>query len=194
MLVPRERVGNGSIGVGKSGIGGFDPERLRALRERARLTQRALAERLLRATRVDWPGNDIARAAQDLDNVRLQIIRYEAGQVTPRAEMVFQIAQILGMEVFDLLDPQTPYTLEILRARRGLRQADVVDQGLGVGRAYYSRVERGTAQLGDEQRQRLAAILDVTPADLAAAIAGGHTVGSMTTGKALGRRDARPAR
>jgi transcriptional regulator with XRE-family HTH domain len=174
--------------VGKSGIGGFDRERLRAARERAGLTQRDLAERLLRATRADWPGEDISRAAQDIENVRLQVTDYEAGQVTPRAEMVYQLAQALGADVFDLLSPDTPYTLEILRARRGLRQADVVDQGLGVGRAYYSRAERGAARLSDEQCRRLADILDVAPANLTAAIAGGQTIGSMTTGKARGGR------
>jgi transcriptional regulator with XRE-family HTH domain len=166
--------------VGKSGIGGFDPERLRATRERAELTQKDLAERLLRATRPQWPGDNITRAAQDLDNVRLQITDYEAGQVTPRADMVHQIAQALGVDVFDLLDPDTPYTLPILRARHGLTQDDVVTRGLGVGRAYYSRAERGAATLSDEQRGRLAEILQVSAAGLAAAIDGGQTVGSMS--------------
>lgn len=177
----RQQVGgDGSLSVGKSGIGGFQPELLRAVRERVALTQRDLAERLLRATREGWPGDNVSRAAQDIENVRLQITDYEAGQVTPRAEMIYQIAQALGVDVFELLSPETPYTLEILRARRGLRQADVVDQGLGVGRAYYSRAERGAARLSDEQTQRLADILDVEATDLTVAIAGGHTIGSMT--------------
>jgi transcriptional regulator with XRE-family HTH domain len=182
------RIGDdGSLGVGKSGTGGFDPMRLRAARERARLTQRDLAERLLRATRPEWPGDNITRAAQDLDNVRLQITDYEAGQVTPRAEMAYQLAQALGVDVFDMLDPDTPYTLPILRARLGLTQDDVVTRGLGVGRAYYSRAERGGATFSDDQRIRLAEILQVDLADLAAAIDGGRTVGSiMKPGK--GRR------
>ncbi|MEN3308981.1 MAG: hypothetical protein V7603_5183 [Micromonosporaceae bacterium] len=180
----RQTGDDGGLGVGKSGVGGFVPERLRAAREQAGLTQRDLAERLLHATREGWPGDiGLARAAQDVDNVRLQITDYEAGQVTPRAEMVFHIAQSLGVDVFDLLDPQTPYTLETLRVRRGLRQTDVVDRGLGVGRAFYSRVERGAATLADEHRPRLAEILDVELADLAAAIAGGQTIGSMTATK-----------
>lgn len=175
------RIGDdGSLSVGKSGIGGFDPERLRAARERAELTQKDLAERLLRATRPQWPGDNITRAAQDLDNVRLQITDYEAGQVTPRTDMVWQLAQALGVNVFDLLAPDTPYTLPVLRARLGLTQDDVVTRGLGVGRAYYSRAERGAATLSDEQRGRLAEILGVDAASLAAAIEGGHTVGSMS--------------
>ncbi|HZN17617.1 MAG TPA: helix-turn-helix transcriptional regulator [Micromonosporaceae bacterium] len=180
--------------MGRSGIGGFDRERLRAVRERVGLTQRDLAERLLRATRAEWPGSEISRAAQDLDNVRLQITDYEAGQVTPRAKMIYQLARALGVDVFELLAPETPYTLEILRARRGLRQADVVEQGLGVGRAYYSRVERGAARLSDEPSRRLADILDVSAADLAAAIDGGHTIGSMTAVRErTGRRRTRSA-
>jgi transcriptional regulator with XRE-family HTH domain len=175
------RIGDdGSLSVGKSGIGGFDPERLRAARERAELTQKDLAERLLRATRPQWPGENITRAAQDLDNVRLQVTDYEAGQVTPRADMVWQLAQALGVDVFELLAPDTPYTLPVLRARLGLTQDDVVTRGLGVGRAYYSRAERGAAALSDEQRGRLAEILGVDAASLAAAIEGGHTVGSMS--------------
>ena len=177
----RQGSGDRSLRVGRSGIGGFDPERLRAMRERADVTQRDLAERLLRATKPEWPGDKITRAAQDLENVRLQVTDYEAGQVVPRADMLFQLAQALGGDVFDLLDPQTPYTLETLRARQGLLQADVVTRGeLGVGRAYYSRVERGKATLSEEDTRKLAGVLQVEPDDLAAAIAGGRTVGSVT--------------
>jgi transcriptional regulator with XRE-family HTH domain len=179
----RRQGSDGSLSVGKSGVGGFDGDLLRAVRERVGLTQRDLAERLLRATRADWPSENISRAAQDLDNVRLQVTDYEAGQVIPRTEMVYQLARALGVDVFELLSPDTPYTLEILRARRGLRQADVVDQGLGVGRAYYSRAERGAARLSDEHTRRLADILDVTPTDLAVAITGDRTVGSMSSGR-----------
>ncbi|MEV4212653.1 helix-turn-helix transcriptional regulator [Micromonospora sp. NPDC049662] len=166
--------------MGKSGISGFDPQRLRAVRERVNLTQRDVAERLLRNANNGWPGTDIARAAQDLDNTRLKLTDYESGQVVPRADMVYQLAQAIEVEVAELLDPATAYDLEYLRVRRGMRQADVVDAGLGVGRAYYSRVERGMAPLGDEQQRRLAEILDVDPADLAVALSGGHTIGSMS--------------
>ena len=167
--------------MGRSGIDGFDPERLRAMRERAVVTQRELAERLLRATKPQWPGTNIARAAQDMENVRLQITDYEAGQVVPRADMLYQLAQALGGDVFDLLEPRTPYTLEMLRARQGMLQSDVVTRaGLSVGRAYYSRVERGQASLGEEDTRRLAVALKVESADLATAIGGGQTVGSMT--------------
>lgn len=192
----RQTGDDGGLGVGKSGVGGFVPGRLRAAREQAGLTQRDLAERLLRATREGWPGEiGLARAAQDIDNVRLQVTDYEAGQVTPRADMLFHIARSLEVDVFELLDPQTPVTLETLRVRRGLRQSDVVDRGLGVGRAFYSRVERGAANLSDEHRAKLAEILDVELADLAAAIAGGQTIGSMTAAKpaAVSKRRTRAA-
>ena len=113
--------------------------------------------------------------------MRLQITDYEAGQVVPRADMLYQLAQALGGDVFDLLEPQTPYTLETLRARQGMRQADVVTRaGLSVGRAYYSRVERGQAGLGEDDTRKIAIALKVEPDDLATAIRGGQTVGSMT--------------
>jgi transcriptional regulator with XRE-family HTH domain len=95
--------------------------------------------------------------------------------------MLFKVAQALGGDVFDLLEPQTPYTLETLRARQGLLQADVVTRGgLGVGRAFYSRVERGQAALGEEDTRKLAVVLQVEPDDVDTAIAGGKTVGSVT--------------
>ncbi|MEU1813420.1 hypothetical protein [Micromonospora aurantiaca (nom. illeg.)] len=68
--------------------------------------------------------------------------------------MVYQLAQVLGIEVAQLLDPSTPYDLEYLQVRRGMRQADVVDAGLGVSRAFYGRVERGLASLAETSTAR----------------------------------------
>jgi transcriptional regulator with XRE-family HTH domain len=169
----------GHCGVGRTGVVGFEPARLRAARERTGLTQRGLAERLLQVTRPNWPGGDIARAAQDIENVRLQLHDYEAGDVTPRPAMVRQIAKELGVDVLELVKPETPYTLQLLRARHGMRQADVAES-LGLSPAYYGRVERAAVTLSDECRRRLAEVLGVDPGDVDLAIAGTHTVASHT--------------
>jgi transcriptional regulator with XRE-family HTH domain len=177
----RQQVGDGSISVPKGGVVGFDPQRFRAVREQVGLKQQQLAERLLRARRPDWPGPDVPKAALELENLRKQVGDYETGRLTPGPGILYRLAQFLEADPLDMLDPQTPYTLEVLRVRRGLRQADVVERGLDVTTAYYGRIERGKAKLSDERRARLAEILDVDLADLDDAIAGGHTVGSMIT-------------
>lgn len=166
----------------RKGITGFDGTLLRAQRERRGQTQRDVAEQFLRATRPGWPGTDVTRAAADLHTAQNQISAFETGQAPPGLAHAFTLAQILKADVLAFLDPATPYTLETLRVRRGLRQDDVIARGLPVTRAYYGRVERGAARLAPPAWQILAGILGVTMVDLDTAYARAATVGDIAAG------------
>jgi transcriptional regulator with XRE-family HTH domain len=79
--------------------------------------------------------------------------------------MLHRLGTALNVDPLALLDPRTPATLAVLRARRGLRQADVAEH-LTFGRAYYSRIEAGNAPLNANDRKRLATLLDISPTDV----------------------------
>jgi transcriptional regulator with XRE-family HTH domain len=165
--------------VSNSGVAGFDPARLRTARTRAGLSQRSLAEKLLSAdtAAAEQPVHLLARA---IETTRTQVHYYETGQRVPRPDMLHRLGTALGVDPLALLDPRTPVTLAVLRARRGLRQADVAEH-LTCGRAYYSRIEAGTAPLNSEDRERLAALLNINPADVdrATSTHAAATVGSL---------------
>ena len=154
--------------VSNTGVKGFDPTRLKAARERAGLTQRDLAEKLITATQVEQedagPGalslEQLRRLSRKIESARTQINYYEAGKRTPRADMLYRVATALGVDPLDLLDPCTPLTLATLRARRGLLQEDVARQ-LNCSRAYYARMEWGNAEISITVHQRLAELLAV---------------------------------
>ena len=145
-----------------TGVTGFDPARLRAARNRAKLSQRSLADKLLPADTAGQPVHQLARA---IETLRTQIHYYETGQRIPRPDMLHRLATALDLDPLELLHPRTPATLAVLRARHGLRQADVAEH-LTCGRAYYSRIEAGTAPLNADHRQRLARLLRISPTDV----------------------------
>jgi transcriptional regulator with XRE-family HTH domain len=153
--------------VGTTGVTGFDPARLRTARTQAGLSQRALAEQLVPdpppGTRTN--ARQVHQLARSIETLRTQVHYYETGQRVPRPDMLHRLATALGIDPLMLLDPSTPATLAVLRARYGLRQADVAEH-LSCGRAYYARIEAGTAPLTVEDRQRLATLLNIRPADL----------------------------
>jgi transcriptional regulator with XRE-family HTH domain len=166
--------------VSRSGVRGFSPALLRQARERAGLSQRELALRVL-ASRADWPPTDPDQYAREVDNVRLQIGDYEAerGHTVPRADKLHQLAQAVGVDVLALLEPDTAYTLDILRARRGMLQADVIAGGLGITAAYLGRIERGHASLSPDRYAVLARILDVTVEELRLTLTGSQTIAAV---------------
>jgi transcriptional regulator with XRE-family HTH domain len=153
--------------VGTTGVTGFDPARLRTARQQARLSQRSLAERLLLTHPPTTPPTtrQIHQLARGIETLRTQVHYYETGQRVPRPHMLHRLGTALGTDPLVLLDPHTPATLAVLRARYGLRQADVAEH-LSCGRAYYARIEAGTAPLTAQNRQRLATLLNITPTDL----------------------------
>jgi transcriptional regulator with XRE-family HTH domain len=177
----RDRIGDGKGGlVGRSWVDAFDPQRLRAAREQAALTQRDLAVRLVEAD-LAAAGTDPAtlpgeRWARSIETERVRIIQYEGGMHVPRAQTLRRLALALGVDVFDLLAEGTARDLATLRARLGLTQADVAAHLHTVNRPYYSRVEQGTAPLHDPaDQQRLAALLEIDMAELCPLVAGVRT-------------------
>lgn len=166
--------------MGRTWVDAFSPERLRQTRERAGLTQRELAVKVLEAD-LAGKGTDPTtlpgeRWARIVETSRGQVVTYEGGTHTPRAPMLRRLAVALGVDVFDLLRTDTPRNLAMLRTRLGLTQANVAAELRTAGRAYYGRVELGIAPLHDEHDQRrLADLLQVDPEELRPLLSGGRT-------------------
>lgn len=100
--------GRGRRGVmGRSGLAGWRPEKLREAREAAGLSMSALARR--------------AGVSQPM------MSRYERGESAPSVEALARIAAALGKRPADFLDPEVR-GMAALRAARGLSQQDVVEQ------------------------------------------------------------------
>lgn len=66
----------------------YDPQRLRAARERAGMTQQAVADGIGRSSNT--------------------YVRYESGRVTPTVYVLGDVAGVLGVPVDDLFDPSDP--------------------------------------------------------------------------------------
>lgn len=123
----------------------FDPDRLRALRKQRGLSQEKLAGLL-----------GLARG---------QVVAYENSRTTPRAKAMFAIAQVLDVEVTELLRPG-PVDMPILRLGRNLSQADVAD-ALGVSRPWYQRIEARQARIEVGLLRKLSDVLKVDEDTLA---------------------------
>lgn len=173
----RQGSGGREIQVGSSAVDAFDPDRLRAARIAAGMSQRDLAVKLLTAA-LAAKGNARPVLTEDawaraVETERVRIVTYEQGTHTPRVPVLGRLATALGVDAFELFREGTPRTLVTLRSRLGLTQGDVAAQLHTVGRAYYSRIEQGTAGLNDdEDRRRLAALLQVNLAEVRVLTAG----------------------
>ncbi|MDR7277616.1 helix-turn-helix transcriptional regulator [Catenuloplanes atrovinosus] len=152
--------------MGRSAVEAFDPQRLREARERAGLTQRDIAVRLLEAD-LAAKGRDPSSLtgeawAKAVETERIRVIDYEQGTHAPRAVLLRRLAEALGVDAFELFAEGTPRTLVTLRSRLGLNQADVAAH-LTVGRAFYARVEQGRASMRNAaDQQALAAVLKIS--------------------------------
>lgn len=139
------------VAGGRQGASGFDPQRLRAAREAAKLTRGALAK----------------AAGVHASSVG----EWESGRQVPRVETVAALARALNIEPVALLEPidgDTP-TLERLRAAAGMSQQQTAEAA-GMLRNTYSAVERGeTARLSYNDTVSLARVLHVTDEQLGAA-------------------------
>ena len=127
---------------GRQGATGFDGARLRALRHRAKLSQRELGERI---------GADFT-----------VIANYENGRAAPRVDRLGQLALALGASPADLLPADYRVeSLEHLRVQAGMLQADVAERA-GMTRTKYAAIERGqTATISPADARTLAGILGV---------------------------------
>jgi transcriptional regulator with XRE-family HTH domain len=171
--------------VNTGGVTAFDGARLHAARKDAKLTQEQLAEALL-AARPDSPAAagrtttlaQLRRATRDFEQMRIQVIGYEKGSAKPHPSRLGHLAAAVGVDAAALLDPAATWTLSLLRSCRGHLQSEVA-QGIGVSRATYSNVERGAAVLDTQTQQKLALLLEVTPAELTEAMEASTTVAAV---------------
>jgi transcriptional regulator with XRE-family HTH domain len=107
---------------GRQGASGFDGSRLRAIRVAAQLSQRQLAELI------------------GVNNTL--IASYEAGRTVPRVDRLAELAEALGVAPDELTLDEPADSLERLRVRAGLLQAEVA-QRAGMTRTKYAAIERG---------------------------------------------------
>jgi transcriptional regulator with XRE-family HTH domain len=111
----------------------FDGQRLRAVREEAKLSRAALA----------------VKTGVDAETLRL----YEVGLQEPQPQRVRLLAKRLGVPPATLLVPpraDSPDTLRQLRINAGLRQLDVTEK-TQIGRTKYAALERGEVASMSEQ-------------------------------------------
>jgi transcriptional regulator with XRE-family HTH domain len=125
-------------------VRGFRPAVVRALREQHGWSLADLGERL-----------GVARS---------QVWQWEDGRTVPTASRLAELAQMLGVDPYELLavDPANP-TLHDLRVRRGLSAKDLADRA---GLPYESVVHsldlgRRTTDPPDDVVRKLADALDV---------------------------------
>lgn len=103
----------------------LNPDRLRAARVRAGLTQAELARV------IGVAGGE-------------RVSRWELGTSTPSTAMRARLAKALGIDLEELLPSQGPADLRRLRAEAGLTVAELAERG-GVARGTIKRWEAGSA-------------------------------------------------
>lgn len=140
--------------VGRTGVT-ISRERLRAARERKGLNQRQLADQ------IGVHPSDISA--------------YETGRSRPDPATLRRLADALQVDPLDLLQPGTPVTLQVLRFRAGLTQAETATAA-GLTRSTYAAIERGDTRLGPGRAEPIARALTtadtVTTAEQVAAAVG----------------------
>jgi transcriptional regulator with XRE-family HTH domain len=135
--------------AGRMGIVEIDPAALKAARRHARISQRELA------ARIGHSGPDA-------------ISKYERGRHRPDVATLTRIAAALNVPIRQLLRPDVPHSLRVLRICAGLTQDQVAGQ-LVMSRAAWSDVERGQRDLADAELGPVAQVLGVAPEDIAVA-------------------------
>ncbi|MGH3737260.1 MAG: helix-turn-helix domain-containing protein [Micromonosporaceae bacterium] len=126
--------------VGRAGVT-IARERLRDARQQRGLSQRELAEL------VGVYGSDISA--------------YETGRTRPDPATLRRLAAALDLDPLDLLDPDTPVSLPVLRSRAGLTQAAVA-AAAGLSRSTYAAIERGDTRLDSDRAARIAGALSAS--------------------------------
>jgi transcriptional regulator with XRE-family HTH domain len=151
-------VGEGAVVVGQNAVADFDPDKLRRVRQAARLTQRELADR------AGVPATTIAK--------------WEGGFHRPYASSLAVLAAALGVPPDSLTTSAAPAarTLAQLRVAAGLTQSEAAARARLV-RTRYSAVERGEiARLPEAVVTAIAAALGVDSAAVRTAHAAARAV------------------
>jgi transcriptional regulator with XRE-family HTH domain len=133
--------------AGRTGVTWFSPSRLLAARRAAGLTQAQLA-RVLGYRHGQGP-----------------VGAWERGERRPDAPTLLRIAQALTVTVDDLLEPELEPTLELLRVRAGLTQAQLAAR-LGVSRSTWAVLEQGGRPLNADEIDEIADVLRCTSAQV----------------------------
>ncbi len=130
------------------GVTGFRPDRFRAARKKAGLSQKQLAARL--------------QVSQS------QVSDWERGAVNPRARNLHTAAALLEVPMAELVDFDTAPTLRQLRQRAGLSQRELAS-ALAISQQAYHKLERGVVALRPEAAAVLADLLGAAVDDVLAA-------------------------
>ncbi|GAB1646882.1 helix-turn-helix domain-containing protein [Krasilnikovia sp. MM14-A1259] len=163
--------------------------RLRRCRVARDLTQRGIAEKLFEAETTDREQTpSLTEAARRIATLTVAVSQYEAGR-RPSARVLRVLADLFEVDVAELAGLQVPGkaaegngepadksdartgppTLQELRTRRGMTQAEVA-RALGITRAAYAFVEQGRSGLAEAHAPMLAQLLRVTPQRLTLAL------------------------
>lgn len=133
--------------MGRAGVDGFDPERLRSIRERRRAEAGEVGK---------WTQ---AHVAQLVGVERTYYLLWESGDRTPGPAALVRLAEVLEVAPHELtsLDPAGA-SLRQLRELAGLTQADVAQQ-LGMSRSGWALYERGARTVDGGLAGRVADVL-----------------------------------
>jgi transcriptional regulator with XRE-family HTH domain len=135
--------------MGATPVRNFRPATLTRLRRSARLTQEELAEAI--------------------GTFRQHLNGFEKGRITPSPAVVAALARILEVDPLELtIGTRRAPELSDLRERAGYSQVQLAE-AIGMPRSSYSLLERGGLALHDDVTQRLAGLLQVDEATVAAA-------------------------
>lgn len=136
--------------AGRKGVEAVDPAALKRARKAAGLRQADVGARL---------GHRTGQAVSE----------YETGTKRPDVDTLAKLAAIYGVtDLLDLLRPGSPVTLQTLRVRAGLRQADVADrltheQRWTVSRSLWAAIERAERVLQSDEVAAIAKVLGADP-------------------------------
>ena len=151
-----------TVVVGRTGVVSVSPARLRAARLAAAPTAAELDQRLRSRHRRNHPGITQAELAVRIGHRGAGAIsQWERGQHRVDVGSLAAIAAALAVDPLDLLDPDTPVTLALLRARAGLTQTATA-AAVGISRTSWARIESGQRRIWPDEIDPAARTLGVT--------------------------------
>ena len=158
-----------TIVVGRTGVVQVSPARLRAARLAARPTETETAARMGSGHRRNHPGITQAELAARIGHRGAGAIsQWERGLHRVDVRSLTAIAAALNVDPLDLLHPETPVTLALLRARAGLSQEQVA-KAVGISASSWARIETGRRRIWPDELDAAGRALGVSVARVVAA-------------------------
>lgn len=148
--------------MGAHWVDAFDGSRLAERRCALGWTQVELAERVQATRSAETPATAV-EVARQIRTLVVQVSCYESGRTRPRAGTIRLLAEVLGVDVLDLLAEDTPFTLAVLRFRLGLTQQQVAQRS-GMSRSLYALLEQRRRSATVDETRSLAGVLQVSVA------------------------------